>query len=76
MSEQQLLTRGKPVLQLNGSASSAGRSFRVPPYDASTGEADAGNGTALLAGAEGGLRTVLADDAWKWLLAGLVARSD
>ena len=76
MSERWPLITGRTVLQLNGSASSAGRSYLVPPYDASTGEADVGNGTALLVGAEGGLRTVLADDAWKWLLAGLVARSD
>lgn len=53
-----------------GSASSGGRSYRVSPYDADTGEVDAGNGTTLVMGTQGGLRTVFGDDSWKWMLTG------
>ncbi len=68
--------RGTKYAPSFGSASAGGRSYRVSPYDASTGKVDAGDGTTLLVGAEGGLRTVFGDDSWKWMLTGRVARSD
>ena len=76
MSEEWLLTAGKAVLQLNGSASSAGRSFLVPPYDASTGEVDAGNGTTLLIGEEEDCGPCSRTTHGSGCSPGLVARSD
>jgi phospholipid/cholesterol/gamma-HCH transport system substrate-binding protein len=68
--------RGTNYAPSFGSASSAGRSYRVSPYDAETGEVDAGNGKTLTMGAQGGLRTVFGDDSWKWMLTGPVTQSD
>lgn len=62
--------RGSKYAPSFGSASSAGESFRVSPYDAQTGEVDAGNGTTLVVGARGGLKTVFGDESWKWMLTG------
>jgi phospholipid/cholesterol/gamma-HCH transport system substrate-binding protein len=59
-----------------GSASSGGNSYRVSPYDASTGEVDAGNGNTYVLGTKGGLRTVFGDDSWKWMLTGPVTASE
>jgi phospholipid/cholesterol/gamma-HCH transport system substrate-binding protein len=53
-----------------GSASSPGRSYRVAPYDASTGRVDTGDGQSLVIGSGGGLQTVFGDDGWKWMLMG------
>ncbi len=64
--------RGTNYAPSFGSASSAGRSYRVSPYDASTGQADAGNGQTVTLGASGGLRTVFGDESWKWMLTGPV----
>lgn len=68
--------RGTKYAPSFGSASSSGRSYRVSPYDAKTGEVDAGNGQTLVMGGQGGLRTVFGDDAWKWMLTGPVTTSD
>ena len=68
--------RGTKYAPSFGSASSGGHSYRVSPYDASTGEVDAGNGNTLVVGAEGGLRTVFGDDSWKWMLTGPVTASE
>jgi phospholipid/cholesterol/gamma-HCH transport system substrate-binding protein len=65
-----IMQRGVNFAPSFGSASSGGRSYRVSPYDASTGEVDAGNGTTLVLGTQGGLRTVFGDDSWKWMLMG------
>ena len=78
--------RGTKYAPSFGSASSNGRTYRVSPYDASTGLVDAGNGTTLVMGGssgingeirdQGGLQTVFGDDAWKWMLIGPVAASE
>jgi len=75
-SQPEINQRGVNFAPSFGSASSGGKSYRVSPYDASTGEVDAGNGTTLVVGAQGGLRTVFGDDSWKWMLTGPVTRSD
>ena len=68
--------RGTKYAPPQGQSGSTGRSYRVAPYDASTGEVDAGNGTIYEVGTEGGLRTVFGDDSWKWMLTGPVTRGD
>jgi phospholipid/cholesterol/gamma-HCH transport system substrate-binding protein len=68
--------RGTRYAPSFGSASSNGSSYRVSPYDAKTGEVDAGNGRTLVMGAQGGLRTVFGDDSWKWMLTGPVASGE
>jgi phospholipid/cholesterol/gamma-HCH transport system substrate-binding protein len=68
--------RGTKYAPSFGSASSGGRSYRVSPYDAKTGEVDAGNGNTLVVGNQGGLRSVFGDDSWKWMLTGPVSASD
>jgi phospholipid/cholesterol/gamma-HCH transport system substrate-binding protein len=68
--------RGSKYAPSFGSASSGGRSYRVSPYDAKTGEVDIGNGDTLVVGNQGGLRSVFGDDSWKWMLTGPVAASD
>jgi phospholipid/cholesterol/gamma-HCH transport system substrate-binding protein len=52
-----------------GSNSSPGRSYRVAPYDSSTGTVDTAKGQYVVGGS-GGLHTVLGDDSWKWMLTG------
>ncbi len=68
--------RGTKYAPSMGSAASAGRSYRVSPYDARTGGVDAGNGETMAVGARGGLRTVFGDDSWKWMLTGPVTADD
>jgi phospholipid/cholesterol/gamma-HCH transport system substrate-binding protein len=68
--------RGTKYAPPQGSSGATGRSYRVAPYDAVTGEVDAGNGDTYQVGAEGGLRTVFGDDSWKWMLTGPVTRRD
>ena len=65
-------TKYAPASNSTGS----GSSYRVSPYDARTGEVDAGDGTTLTLGTQGGLRTVFGDDSWKWMLTGPVKESD
>jgi phospholipid/cholesterol/gamma-HCH transport system substrate-binding protein len=55
-----------------GSASSVGRSYRVTPYDASTGQVGSGRGSKVL-GSRGGLQTVFGDNSWQWMLTGSTA---
>jgi phospholipid/cholesterol/gamma-HCH transport system substrate-binding protein len=52
--------------------SGSGRSYRVAPYDARTGQVDSGDGSSLVMGSRGGLHTVFGDDSWKWMLTGSV----
>ncbi len=68
--------RGTKYAPSSGSASSNGRSYRVSPYDARTGEVDTGDGPGLVVGTGGGLHTVFGDDAWKWMLTGPVTADD
>jgi phospholipid/cholesterol/gamma-HCH transport system substrate-binding protein len=68
--------RGTRYAPSFGSASSSGRSYRVSPYDAQTGVADAGNGRTVTMGPAGGLQSVFGDNAWKWMLTGPVVQSD
>ena len=68
--------RGTKYAPAQGSSGSTGRSYRVAPYDATTGEIDAGDGTTYQVGTEGGLRTVFGDDSWKWMLTGPVTRGE
>jgi phospholipid/cholesterol/gamma-HCH transport system substrate-binding protein len=55
-----------------GSASSVGRSYRVTPYDASTGQVGGGRDSKVL-GPRGGLQTVFGDNSWQWMLTGAAA---
>jgi len=64
--------RGFREAPSSGSAGSVGRSYRVAPYDASTGQVDSGDGSSLVIGSRGGLHTVFGDDSWKWMLTGSV----
>jgi phospholipid/cholesterol/gamma-HCH transport system substrate-binding protein len=66
--------RGTKYAPYYGSSASTGHSYRVSPYDASTGLADAGNGTSVIMGSEGGLDTVFGDNAWQWMLIGPAKR--
>ncbi len=68
--------RGTKYAPSQGSSGSTGRGYRVAPYDATTGEVEAGDQTTYHVGAEGGLRTVFGDDSWKWMLTGPVTRGD
>ncbi|MCW2846368.1 MAG: virulence factor Mce family protein [Marmoricola sp.] len=68
--------RGTKYAPGSDSVSSLGRSNRVSPYDAKTGVVDAGDGTSLTLGTQGGLRTVFGDDSWKWMLTGPVTESE
>jgi phospholipid/cholesterol/gamma-HCH transport system substrate-binding protein len=60
----------------SGGAASTGRAYRVGSYDASTGAVDTGDGTTLVLGGDGGLRTVFGDDGWRWMLTGPVTADD
>jgi phospholipid/cholesterol/gamma-HCH transport system substrate-binding protein len=55
-----------------GSASSVGRSYRVTPYDASTGQVGGVRSSKAL-GSRGGRQTVFGDDSWQWMLTGSTA---
>jgi phospholipid/cholesterol/gamma-HCH transport system substrate-binding protein len=68
--------RGTKYAPPQGTTGASGRSYRVSPYDARTGEVEAGGGTSYVVGVEGGLRTVFGDDSWKWMLTGPVTRSE
>lgn len=60
----------------SGGTASTGRAYRVGSYDASTGAVDTGDGTTLVLGGDGGLRTVFGDDGWRWMLTGPVTADD
>jgi phospholipid/cholesterol/gamma-HCH transport system substrate-binding protein len=64
--------RGVNMMPQVGSSSAT--AYRVAPYDASTGEADLGNGRRVAVRAQGGLESVFGTNAWKWLLVGAVGR--
>jgi phospholipid/cholesterol/gamma-HCH transport system substrate-binding protein len=62
--------RGYQYAPRSGASGSAGRSYRVAPYDARTGRVDTGTGQSLVLNAGGGLQNVFGDDRWKWMLMG------
>jgi phospholipid/cholesterol/gamma-HCH transport system substrate-binding protein len=63
--------RGYHYAPKSGSgAASTGRSYRVAPYDASTGEVQTGDGQSLVLGSGGGVQSVFGNDGWKWMLMG------
>jgi phospholipid/cholesterol/gamma-HCH transport system substrate-binding protein len=68
--------RGYNYAPKSGNASASGRSYRVAPYDASTGRVDTGTGQPLVVNAGGGLQSVFGDDGWKWMLMGPEAAGD
>lgn len=47
-------------------------SYRVSPYDATSGTFDAGNGRSVQLGTQGGLHSVFGDNAWQFMLIGPV----